>query len=358
MLEGEVVRLSGDVQTARKRTGNPRIAADAFEGFIKWQPTQPHNARQLAQTTARLCRLLRWSRRTTSANDEALTSLAKEWQRLLFPDASDDRFADGYAQAVTFGLLIARARGIRLADGLEQVASELRETNSLIGTALRLLTDQADSHATLKTSLRTLIRVLDAVNWSTISRNKPDSWLYFYEDFLAEYDNELRKQTGSYYTPPEVVTSMTRLVHEALITRFSKSQGLAGPKINIADPAMGTGTFLLGVLKQIADTVADDEGEGQVPPAVRAAIRPRCRLRNAIRSLRRRSVANHGRTGGADKAKANPADAPVRREHAGEPRRGNRRIQRAHQGPVRAASRSQQDQKEQGNHRRHRQPAL
>ena len=125
---------------------------------------------------------------------------------------------------------MARARGIRLADGLEQVASELRETNSLIGTALRLLTDQADSHATLKTSLRTLIRVLDAVNWSTISRNKPDSWLYFYEDFLAEYDNELRKQTGSYYTPPEVVTSMTRLVHEVAHHSFFQVPGPCWPQ--------------------------------------------------------------------------------------------------------------------------------
>src|SRR5205823_3366760 len=126
--------------------------------------------------------------------------------------------------------------------------------NSLIGTALRLLTDDADSRATLKTSLATLVRVLDAVNWSKVSKGKPEAWLYFYEEFLAEYDNELRKQTGSYYTPPEVVTSMTRLVHEALKTRFNQPAGLASASVTIADPAVGTGTFPLGVLKQIADT--------------------------------------------------------------------------------------------------------
>ena len=58
--------------------------------------------------------------------------------------------------------------------------------------------------------------MLDAVNWPTISKGKPDAWLYFYEDFLAVYDNELRKRTGSYYTPPEVVEAMVRLVDEAL----------------------------------------------------------------------------------------------------------------------------------------------
>jgi type I restriction-modification system DNA methylase subunit len=58
----------------------------------------------------------------------------------------------------------------------------------------------------------TLVRVLDAINWHAISKGKPDARLYFYEDFLAVYDNKLRKLTGSYYTPPEVVEPMIRLV--------------------------------------------------------------------------------------------------------------------------------------------------
>ena len=63
-------------------------------------------------------------------------------------------------------------------------------------SALRLLTDDADSETTLETSLATLTRVLDAVHWSAISRGDPDAWLYFYEDFLSVYDNDLRKRTG------------------------------------------------------------------------------------------------------------------------------------------------------------------
>ncbi len=145
-----------------------------------------------------------------------LTSLADEWRTLLFPSASNDEFADGYAQAVTFGLLIARARNIELGHGIEQAALELRKTNSLIGTALRLLTDSAEVQAALKSALATLARVLDAVDWSLLTKGKADAWLYFYEDFLEVYDNRLRKRTGSYYTPPEVVSAMVRLVDEAL----------------------------------------------------------------------------------------------------------------------------------------------
>src|SRR5712664_926124 len=93
-----------------------------------------------------------------------LTALATDWRKLLFPQADDAQFADGYAQAVTFGLLVARARGISLAKGIDNAAQELRKSNSLIGTALRLLTDDAANQNALKTSLGTLTRVLDAVD--------------------------------------------------------------------------------------------------------------------------------------------------------------------------------------------------
>ena len=72
---------------------------------------------------------------------EALTTLATDWRGLLFPSVSDKQFADGYAQAVTFGLLMARARGIRIGTDLHRVAEGLSQTASLIGAALQLLTD-------------------------------------------------------------------------------------------------------------------------------------------------------------------------------------------------------------------------
>jgi hypothetical protein len=119
----------------------------------------------------------------------ALTALAADWRKLLFPEADNEQFADGYAQVVTFGMLMARARGkIELGKGLDQVARQLGQTNSLIGTALRILTDDAENQATLKTSLGTLARVLDEVHWTTISRGDPDAWLYFYEDLPLRQD--------------------------------------------------------------------------------------------------------------------------------------------------------------------------
>jgi hypothetical protein len=273
-LVGSIVRLVGDIETSGGELDAPNGLLGLFDDFFQWQPNPPRDAKQLAATSARLCKLLRAEvTEQLAAGSPALTALAKDWRKLLFPEASNEQFADGYAQAVTFGLLMARAQEIDLSVGLHEVARQLGQTNSLIGTALRILTDDAQNQETLKTSIGTLTRVLAVVEWPKISKGDPDAWLYFYESFLEVYDNELRKQTGSYYTPPEVVNAMVRLVDEALRSpRFNLHAGLASSAVTVADPAVGTGTFLLGAMRRIAETVAADEGPGAVPGAIISAM--------------------------------------------------------------------------------------
>jgi hypothetical protein len=272
-LQGSVVKLIGDIESSGSSLDAPHDLITLFESFIRWQPIPPRDAKELAKTSARLCRLLRDEvTEQLALGSPALTALAIDWRKLLFPEATDAQFADGYAQAITFGLLMARAGDIRLSRDLHGVARKLARANSLIGTALGVLTDDAENQATLQTSLGTLTRVLDVVNWATISRGDPDAWLYFYEDFLEVYDNALRKKTGSYYTPPEVVGAMVSIVDETLRTRFNLHAGLASPAVTIADPAVGTGTFVLGALRKIATIIENDEGEGSVPAAIIAAV--------------------------------------------------------------------------------------
>ncbi|MDP2005523.1 MAG: type ISP restriction/modification enzyme [Rubrivivax sp.] len=270
----EIVRLDGDIETAGSAlTAGPSLQA-LFEHFLGWEPISPRSAKELAEVSARLCRLLRDEVvEALERKAEALTTLAADWRGLLFPSASDKQFADGYAQAVTFGLLMARARGISIGTDLHRVAEGLSQTASLIGAALQLLTDNKATRDALATSLQALERVLDAVNWPKLSKGRGDAWLYFYEDFLEIYDNSLRKQTGSYYTPPEVVSAMVALVDEALRRPgFDLPRGIATDSVIVADPATGTGTFVLGVLRHLAGRVAADEGEGAVPAAISSAL--------------------------------------------------------------------------------------
>jgi hypothetical protein len=284
-LAAELVHLEGDIERSGDKLKAPPSLLVLFESFLRWEPIAPRTGKELAHVVARLCRLLRDEvTEQLSLGSEALTALATDWRKLLFPDASDERFADGYAQAVTFGLLMSRAMGISFKDGLQQAASRLTGTSTLIGEALRILTFDADNQNALRTSLGTLRRVLEAVDWSSIRRrgqtgaavdehSKAETWLYFYEDFLEVYDNELRKRTGSYYTPPEVVGAMVGLVDEALRRPgFGLHAGIASNSVTLADPAMGTGTFLLGILQRVARTIREDQGEGAVGAAVQDAL--------------------------------------------------------------------------------------
>ena len=163
-LVDSVVELVGNVETSGDKLQAPPALGALFQQFLRWEPIPPRNAKELALVSARLCRFLRDEvTEQLGLGSESLTALATDWRKLLFPEATDEHFADGYAQAVTFGLLMARAKGISLTPRLHQVAADLATTNSLIGAALNLLTDAAERDATLQTSLQTLTRVLGAV---------------------------------------------------------------------------------------------------------------------------------------------------------------------------------------------------
>ena len=212
-----VVRLDGDVETSGGKLEAPPSLLALFDDFLRWEPFRPRDAKELAEVSARLCRLLR---------DEVTEQLATGSESPGAPGGRLAQAALSRRNRRTVRRRLRAGRHLRPADGAgprhppHAAAStgrrrQLAQTNSLIGTALRLLTDDGrEPGRRSKTSLGTLTRVLDAVHWRRISKGDPDAWLYFYEDFLEVYDNALRKQTGSYYTPPEVVGAMVRLVDE------------------------------------------------------------------------------------------------------------------------------------------------
>ncbi len=265
-LVGQIAHFGGDIESSGSKLTPPPQFHPLISDFLSWKPITPNSAGELARVSARLCRFLRDEViEQLGASNAKLSELKDDWKALLFPDADDAKFADGYAQAVTFGLLMAKSKNMSLAGGLDDVAKELGKANTLIGTALRLLTEQ---ELNLGPALDTLTRVLDEVSWAKVSKGDPEAWLYFYENFLEVYDNKLRKLTGSYYTPPEVVRTMVRLCDEALKSpRYGIADGLAGKDVHIIDPATGSGTFLLGLIERIKATIeANHGGPGAVAP--------------------------------------------------------------------------------------------
>lgn len=115
-----------------------------------------------------------------------------------------------------------------------------------MGRALQLLTDHVEED--FRNSLNMLVQLVDAVEWEALFDREPDAHVYLYEKFLEKYDSELRKESGTYYTPTTLVREMVRLVDEVLRKNLECDEGFADPRVTILDPAMGTGTFLVEII--------------------------------------------------------------------------------------------------------------
>lgn len=270
-LVGRVVRLSGDVAADGENavvSQDALAVASLLRDFLLWKPFIPTDRngkidlKGFAKLLAPLCRMLRDDVKDALKSPASpLMQLAKDWRQLLFPDASDEQFADAYAQTVTFALLLGRSEG---ADPLtlESAEDALAVQHSLLSRALQVLTDP-NARTDITASLDLLLRVVGIVPSSTLT-GPEDPWLYFYEDFLAAYDSKLREETGVYYTPVEVVHAQVRLIDDLLVHRLSKPLGFADPSVVTLDPAVGTGTYLLGVIEHALRRVRAEQGVGAV----------------------------------------------------------------------------------------------
>ncbi|MBU1224015.1 MAG: N-6 DNA methylase [Gammaproteobacteria bacterium] len=260
------VRFEDDLTVSGALAVSNKSATDLhvlLVDFFQWEPIVPKNAKQLAELLAPLCRMLHDDvLEALKKRSEAMLTVARDWRRYLFPEASDQVFADSYAQTVVFALLLARSDG---SDTLllDQAIKQLTGSNTLLSRALEVLTDSQLSED-IGTTLNLLQRVIQAVPTGTMSRGRRDPWLHFYEDFLAEYDPKLRKDVGAYYTPVEVVQAQVRLVDELLRTKFEKRMGFADGDVATLDPAVGTGTYLLGIVEHALERVGEEEGPGAI----------------------------------------------------------------------------------------------
>ncbi|MHB8071461.1 MAG: type ISP restriction/modification enzyme [Candidatus Cryosericum sp.] len=272
-LIGHVVRLSGDIVVEGRRAIGPNDAVPIealLRDFLSWQPIIPLNRDrtavdlpEFARLIAPLCLMLRDDvADALKVGNSPFVQLARDWRQLLFPGASDQKFADAYAQTITFALLLGRSEG---ADPLtlNSAESALAAQHNLLSRALQVLTDPS-AYAEIAASLDLLLRVLAAAPSTAMTASR-DAWIYFYEDFLAAYDPKLRKDAGAYYTPIEVVHAQVRMVDDLLVNRLGKSMGFADPSVITLDPATGTGTYLSGVVEHALGRVESEQGPGAVP---------------------------------------------------------------------------------------------
>ena len=269
---GKVVKLSGDAaRDGADAVGeeDARALEDLLRDFLSWTPILPLDRRgrvdlkAFAELMAPLCRMLREDvADALKIAESPMPALAADWRQLLFPDATDKEFADAYAQTVAFALLLGRSEGAAPLT-LESAQAALAAQHSLLSRALQVLTDHRVRRE-MAASLDLLLRVMAVVPPGPLAASG-DPWLYFYEDFLAAYDPQLRRNAGVYYTPVQVVRAQVRLIDELLTERLGLPLGFADPEVVVLDPAVGTGTYLLGVVEQALHRVEAERGAGALP---------------------------------------------------------------------------------------------
>lgn len=251
---------------------------EMLTAFLSWAPDPIRSTPKLVRVVAPITRLLREKvveqlqkeqarlQAGQDADEQVFLGLAADWRALLFPNASDESFADGYAQTVTFALLLARTEGMHIGSSdFHSIGQQLSLGHSLMGRALQLLTERLESG--FGNTIELLSRVIDAVEWDEVRKSK-DTYLHLYEHFLEAYDPKLRKSTGTYYTPHQVVDQMVRLTGQVLRDKLGHSKAFLDESVTTVDPAMGTGTFLHAVIEAAAATLEATEGPGVVAGGV------------------------------------------------------------------------------------------
>ncbi|MCB0748274.1 MAG: N-6 DNA methylase, partial [Ignavibacteriae bacterium] len=206
-----------------------------------------------------------------SEKNSEIIKIYNTLKKLLVHDLKTDAFADMYAQTLVYGLFVARY----FDDTPESFSRrEARELVPKSNPFLRHFFDHitgADFDKRLEYIVDELCQVFSHANipelmkqyfkddlWGN-TQEGPDPVIHFYEDFLREYDADLRKKLGAYYTPQPVVRFIVRAVDYLLEKEFGLPNGLADTtkmhdgthKVQILDPAVGTGTFLSSVIRSI-----------------------------------------------------------------------------------------------------------
>src|SRR5699024_1797218 len=152
--------------------------------------------------------------------------LKRDWRASLYPNATDEEFADGFAQTVVFALVIALSDGMDFNNiQLRDIAEGLQSKHSLLGRSLDLLTEHIKG-STVGLVREPSIRPLPGTDWRAISGASQDAYLHLYEHFPNTYEPGLRKKSGSYYTPTEAVAATTRRTDQALQNYLSTPEGL------------------------------------------------------------------------------------------------------------------------------------
>ncbi len=259
--------------------------------------------KKLAEMMAGKARLLADVIEKAVTSDEAMQENStlhdqmNAFKEILIHDITPKGFAGVYAQTIAYGMFAARLHDPTLPTFSRQEAAELIPRSNPFLRKLFGYIAGPDIDDRIQWIVDSLVEIFLACNVEEILKNYGVSTktenpiIHFYETFLSEYDPKLRKARGVWYTPHPVVSFIVRAVDDILKTEFNLKDGLGDTskvtiktkgyskatadqrskikdidieqevhKVQILDPATGTGTFLAETVKHIYKKFEGQQG--------------------------------------------------------------------------------------------------
>jgi predicted helicase len=285
------------VQLATVADGKIKLVKNAekslqelFSAFLTTNTPTVNSPKELAVRMAALAQLIRDIMKA-AFNEEDLTDDEPDplheqldgFRKVLIHDLSPAQFADMYAQTICYGLFAARCNAPATERFTRQNAGfDLPRTNPFLRKMFDYIAG-VNLDERIVWAVDDLAELLHHTDMEAILKDfgkhtrQEDPVVHFYETFLAAYDHRMREVRGVYYTPEPVVSYIVRSIDHILKTDFKLQDGLADAtkikvaqttskkkmdvhKVQILDPATGTGTFLYGIIDHIYNDFKDDKG--------------------------------------------------------------------------------------------------
>lgn len=281
----------------RMEAEGSRQLEELLQGFFASEIPTVSSPKDLAERMAAMARLIRSIIGQTFAEEGergALHEQMEGFRKVLMNDLTAAQFADMYAQTICYGLFAARcnsAPGARFTR--EHAAYDLPKTNPFLRKLFEHIAG-ASLDDRIAWAVDNLAELLNRADMAAVlkdfghSTRQQDPVVHFYETFLGAYDQKMREARGVYYTPEPVVSYIVRSVDAILKKDFKLPGGLSDAgkikltrpkeggkrnkkgeieketvevhKVQILDPAAGTGTFLHSVIAQIHEGLAGNKG--------------------------------------------------------------------------------------------------
>ncbi|MBR2232890.1 MAG: N-6 DNA methylase [Prevotella sp.] len=219
--------------------------------------------------------------------DKELHSKLDAFQKFLVHDMTVGQFTDFYAQTIVYGLFVARIYDkTPKSFSLQEAADLIPAINPFLKKIFKHLA-LADLHDGIRWIVEDLVTIFRVTDIGRVMHNYgKDPLVHFYEEFLEAYNPKIREDFGVWYTPHEVVSFIVNAVDSILREKLDTPKGLADNsminyknrtvhKVQILDPATGTGTFLAVAAEKIYKGYTDRGQEGRWPEDVVQNIIPR-----------------------------------------------------------------------------------